>query len=164
MVFAGVGWAKPVSTDPATSKPEAGHGPHGAGRPGGEPHPGLPCDGGLEAALLLGARQRCDDFLALFVQYLVYLDVSLAVFNLIPVPPLDGSRILLAVLPERIYFGMMKYERVILIVLLAAVWGGFLDGPLSVMNNVVWDLLDNGTQYIDTIAYSAYYASVGALI
>ena len=103
-------------------------------------------------------------FLALFLQYLVYLDVSLAVFNLIPVPPLDGSRVLLAVLPERIYFGMMKYERVILIVLLAAVWGGFLDGPLSVMNNVVWDLLDNGTQYIDTIAYSAYYASVGAVI
>ena len=103
-------------------------------------------------------------FLALFLQYLVYLDVSLAVFNLIPVPPLDGSRVLLAVLPERIYFGMMKYERVILIVLLAAVWGGFLDGPLSVMNNVVWDLLDNGTQYIDTIAYSAYYASAGAVI
>ena len=72
--------------------------------------------------------------------------------------------VLLAVLPERIYFGMMKYERVILIVLLAAVWGGFLDGPLSVMNNVVWDLLDNGTQYIDTIAYSAYYASAGAVI
>ena len=103
-------------------------------------------------------------FLALFLQYLVYLDVSLAVFNLIPVPPLDGSRVLLAVLPERIYFGMMKYERVILIVLLAAVWGGFLDGPLSVMNNVVWDLLDNGTQYIDTIAYSAYYASAGTVI
>lgn len=103
-------------------------------------------------------------FLALFLQSLVYLDVSLAVFNLIPVPPLDGSRVLLAVLPERIYFGMMKYERVILIVLLAAVWGGFLDGPLSVMNNVVWDLLDNGTQYIDTIAYSAYYASAGTVI
>ena len=85
-------------------------------------------------------------------------------FNLLPVPPLDGSRVLLAVLPEHIYFGMMKYERVILIVLLAAVWGGFLDGPLSVMNNVVWDLLDNGTQYIDTIAYSAYYASAGAVI
>ena len=50
------------------------------------------------------------------------------------------------------------------IVLLAAVWGGFLDGPLSVMNNVVWDLLDNGTQYIDTIAYSAYYASAGTVI
>ena len=51
---------------PQLQKPEAGHGPHGAGRPGGEPHPGLPCDGGLEAALLLGARQRCDDFSGAF--------------------------------------------------------------------------------------------------
>ena len=34
----------------------------------------------------------------------------------------------------------------------------------SVMNSVVWDLLDAGTQYIDSIAYSAYYASLGAVI
>ena len=36
----------------------------------------------------------------------------------------------------------MKYERVILIIVLAAVWGGFLDGPLSVLNDLVWNLLD----------------------
>ena len=101
---------------------------------------------------------------ARFLQYLVYMDVGLAVFNLIPVPPLDGSRILLAVLPQRIYFGVMKYERVILILVLAAVWGGFLDGPLSVLNDLVWNLLDLGTFYIDRIAYAAYYASLGAVI
>ena len=71
---------------------------------------------------------------------------------------------LLAVLPERIYFGMMKYERIILIVMLAVVWGGFLDGPLTVLNNAVWDLLDLGTGYIDQIALSAYYASIGTVI
>lgn len=101
---------------------------------------------------------------ARFLQSLVYMDVGLAVFNLIPVPPLDGSRILLAVLPQRIYFGVMKYERVILIIVLAAVWGGFLDGPLSVLNDLVWNLLDLGTFYIDRIAYAAYYASLGAVI
>ena len=92
------------------------------------------------------------------------MDVGLAVFNLIPVPPLDGSRILLAVLPQRVYFGVMKYERVILIIVLAAVWGGFLDGPLSVLNDLVWNLLDLGTFYIDRIAYAAYYSSLGAVI
>ena len=41
-------------------------------------------------------------FAARFLQYLVMMDVGLAVFNLIPIPPLDGSRILLVVLPQRI--------------------------------------------------------------
>ena len=83
---------------------------------------------------------------------------------LVPTLVYYSAWVLLAVLPERIYFGMMKYEKVILVVMLAAVWSGVLDGPLSVMNSVVWDLLDAGTQYIDSIAYSAYYASLGAVI
>ena len=103
-------------------------------------------------------------FLALFLQYLVYLDVSLAVFNLIPVPPLDGSRVLLAVLPQRIYFGLMQYERYIMIALLAAVWFGALDTPLYYLNNIVWELLGKGTGYIDKIAYSIYYAGLGTVV
>ena len=165
MVFAGVGWAKPVSTDPRNFKnPKRGM--------------ALTALAGPVANLILAYLAmvvwkllyywapitELTIFAARFLQYLVMMDVSLAVFNLIPVPPLDGSRVLLAVLPERIYFGMMKYERVILIVMLAVVWGGFLDGPLTVLNNAVWDLLDLGTGYIDQIALSAYYASIGTVI
>ena len=47
-------------------------------------------------------------YIAMFLQYLVLMNVSLAVCNLIPVPPLDGSRILLVLLPRRIYFGVVR--------------------------------------------------------
>ena len=103
-------------------------------------------------------------YIAMFLRYLVLMNVSLAVFNLIPVPPLDGSRILLVVLPQRIYFGLMRYEKYIMIVMLAAVWGGFLDVPLYYLNNVVWSLLGAGTGYIDKIAYAIYASSLGAVI
>ena len=103
-------------------------------------------------------------YIAMFLQYLVLMNVSLAVFNLIPVPPLDGSRILLVLLPRRIYFGLMKYERYIMIALLAAVWFGALDTPLYYLNNIVWELLGKGTGYIDKIAYSIYYAGLGTVV
>ena len=165
MVFAGVGWAKPVNTDPRNFKnPKWGM--------------ALTALAGPVANLVLAYLAMvawklvyywapvtgATVFAARFLQYLVMMDVSLAVFNLLPVPPLDGSRILLAVLPQRLYFGIMKYERVIFVILLAAVWAGVLDGPLSLFNDVVWDLLDLGTGYIDQMAYAAYYAMIGTVI
>ncbi len=48
-----------------------------------------------------------------FLYYGIYLNISLAVFNFIPVPPLDGSRILSVALPPKYYFGIMRYERYI---------------------------------------------------
>ena len=39
------------------------------------------------------------------------INIGLGLFNLIPVPPLDGSRLLTVLLPERLYFKIMRYER-----------------------------------------------------
>ena len=47
----------------------------------------------------------------LFLLYFFSINIGLGVFNLIPVPPFDGSRILNVVLPERLYFKVMRYER-----------------------------------------------------
>ncbi|MBE7032322.1 MAG: site-2 protease family protein [Ruminococcaceae bacterium] len=49
---------------------------------------------------------------------LVYMNTGLAIFNLLPIPPLDGSKILNAVLPARIYFKIMQYEQYGFIILL----------------------------------------------
>ena len=46
------------------------------------------------------------------------VNIGLAIFNLIPIPPLDGSRILNVILPPKLYFSIMKYERQIYFALL----------------------------------------------
>ena len=69
--------------------------------------------------------------LFIFFQQFAILNVSLAVFNLIPVPPLDGSRIVYIFLPTKLYFGVMRYERYIMIGLFVLIALGALNGFLG---------------------------------
>ena len=66
------------------------------------------------------------------------INLSLGVFNLIPVPPLDGSRIFLVWLPPKYYFGIMKYERYIQLALMIALWFGIVSLPLGYAVNGVY--------------------------
>ncbi len=59
-------------------------------------------------------------FMYLFFQ----INLGIAVFNLLPIPPLDGSRILHLVLPQRLYFKVMRYERTLYFVLLIWLFAG----------------------------------------
>lgn len=64
-------------------------------------------------------------------QYIAIINIGLGTFNLIPVPPLDGSKVLGAVLPSRIYFKYMKYERYGSIILIVLLFVGVLSIPLN---------------------------------
>ncbi len=74
-----------------------------------------------------------------FLYYFCYLNIYLAVFNLLPVPPFDGSRIFLAFLPSKAYFAVMKYERVILIVILVLLWTGVISLPFGWLTDKIFE-------------------------
>ena len=68
------------------------------------------------------------------------LSIGLGVFNLIPIPPLDGSKVLAVLLPDRQYQWLMRYERFGMLVLMALVLFGSLSNVLSPAIGWVFDL------------------------
>lgn len=79
-----------------------------------------------------------------FIYVFYSLNIGLAVFNMLPVPPLDGSRVLYVFLPPKLYFGVMKYERQIMLVLFLLIFSGLLDGALTFLFNAVY----NGMHFV----------------
>ncbi len=80
-----------------------------------------------------------------FLNYLFIINIGLGVFNLIPVPPLDGSKVLGAVLPTDKYFKYMKYEKYGMGILLALLYFNVLSLPLNAVlgsiSNIMWNVV-----------------------
>ncbi len=77
-------------------------------------------------------------YLAFFFYQFASINIGLAVFNLLPIPPLDGAKVLGVILPSRIYFKVMQYERYIAIALLVLLYLGVLSYPLSFLANYIF--------------------------
>lgn len=84
----------------------------------------------------------------LFVWIAIWNTLALAVFNLIPIPPLDGSRLLTAILPDRIYYSVMRYERVIMLVLMAGLFTGFFSFPIDAAADLLYRTVDQATRFL----------------
>ncbi len=80
--------------------------------------------------------------LALEMIYLTaYLSISFAIFNIIPISPLDGSKVLFSLLPSERYDQLMRYERYGMILLLVLVSSGIFGRPLSTATDWAFDKL-----------------------
>lgn len=125
MLVAGFGWAKPVPVNPNYfKKPRQGMALTALAGPASN----------LLLALLLLIPAR---LIYTYAHYSVFnqtaldfltstaaLSIGLGLFNLIPIPPLDGSKVLAMFLPNSAYGQLMRYERYGILVLLALSWLG----------------------------------------
>ena len=136
MVICGFGWAKPVPVDMRYFK---------------KPKTGMaltalagPVSNFLLALALLFIASLLSAFapvnggvlgLFSFCANTAVLSIGLGLFNLVPIPPLDGSKVLFSLLPERAYYTLMRYERYGMAVLLLLVW---LDVGSSYLSNAIY--------------------------
>ena len=82
-------------------------------------------------------------YIVVFVLTAAQINISLAVFNLLPIPPLDGSRIFSLIIPDKYYYTVMQYERYIVYGVLALVFFGVLDGPITLLSNFLYNIIFN---------------------
>ena len=141
MFLAGFGWAKPVPVNPNYfKKPKQGMALTALAGP--------MSNFLLALIMLLGARIFCDvaayseanQRILDFILMVAILSIGLGLFNLVPIPPLDGSKVLFAVLPDRAYDQLMRYERYGMLVLFALVFFDVGSNALSQAISWVFDL------------------------
>lgn len=143
MFLCGFGWAKPVPVDMRYFK---------------RPRLGMavtalagPVSNFLLALLLMlcaslmagAAATELTTAVFYFLMETAILSIGLGLFNLVPIPPLDGSKVLFSLLPERAYYTLMHYEHLGMLVLLAIVY------------------LDLGGSYLSNAIAAVYYWMTG---
>ena len=132
LLFFGFGWAKPVSVDPRYyENPKADMVKVALAGPL------MNFVVAFVALFLMGAIEKLQlpmnivcNYIYTLLYYTALIDIGLGLFNLIPIPPLDGSKVLFSLFLERYYFSYMRFEQFGMIFLLILISFVSLDGFL----------------------------------
>ncbi len=84
---------------------------------------------------------RAESLVSTMLSVVARINIRLGAFNLLPIPPLDGSKILLSVLPggaQRSLAGLQRYGFVLLMLLL---WTGWLDPVIALMERLIYSII-----------------------
>ncbi|MBR3631407.1 MAG: site-2 protease family protein [Oscillospiraceae bacterium] len=90
-----------------------------------------------------------------FLNYMMYwfivINLNLFLFNMIPVPPLDGSRVLTFLLPPKAAMWVMRNQRVFYGIMMLLLFTGILSWPLGILNNLIFTGMADLTQFIPAV-------------
>lgn len=105
----------------------------------------------VEKVIILAAGGSIDMtlyYVVLALNYTVTINIYLAVFNLIPVPPFDGYHVLASFLPAKAVYFMEKNGRIIYWIVFFLIISGVLSIPLGIISNGIYRLLDKMTFFL----------------
>jgi Zn-dependent protease len=137
LFLAGFGWARPVPVSYANLRPRRA---------------GVFCVAlagcamniliaAMALAVLQAGAVRSGSILGLALPIVARINIILGAFNLIPIPPLDGSKILKSVLPLAVQRGFAGLERYGFLILVMLLFTGWLDPVIRMMEQVILALL-----------------------
>lgn len=143
MIFARIGWAKPVPVNALNFKdPKQDMVKVGLAGPLMNLLLAFITAFPIQIMVVMYSTRMPGQFALILWEFLLMLfsvNLYLAVFNLIPIPPLDGSRIFYGILPQKYYFKVMQYERYVAFALILFIL--IAPGTLSkVLNTLVYPL------------------------
>lgn len=144
MLVVKVGWAKPVPVNARYFRePRLGMAVVSIAGPLSNVLLSALAAAGYTASMFYSIRLELAalEYLADFFYYVFFISAGLAVFNLLPVPPLDGSKVVFAFLPKKWYWKLMRYERYGMYLLMVLLLTGALDAPLNFLRNGLINLL-----------------------